>query len=30
VLRLMEVFDQALVAAAVTDAIRLGAPGFPE
>lgn len=30
VLRLMEVFDQALVAAAVTDAIQLGAPGFPE
>jgi len=28
VLRLMEVFDQALVAVAVTDAIRLGAAGF--
>lgn len=28
VLRLIEVFDQALVAAAVKDAIRLGAPGF--
>jgi len=28
VLRLMEVFDQALVAAAVTDAILLGAAGF--
>src|SRR3974390_2805388 len=28
VLRLMEVFDQALVATAVKDAIKLGAPGF--
>jgi hypothetical protein len=28
VLRLMEVFDKELVAAAVKDAIRLGAPGF--
>jgi transposase len=28
VLRLMEVFDQGLVADAVKDAIRLGAPGF--
>jgi transposase len=28
VLRLMEVFDQDLVAQAVKDAIRLGAPGF--
>ena len=28
VLRLMETFSEAVVAAAVTDAIRLGAPGF--
>jgi hypothetical protein len=28
VLRLMEVFPEAAVAAAVTDAIKLGAPGF--
>jgi len=26
----MEVFEQELVAAAITQAIRLGAPGFPE
>jgi hypothetical protein len=30
VLRLMEVFEQEQVAAAVTQAIRLGTPGFPE
>jgi hypothetical protein len=28
VLRLMEVFEKGLVADAVRDAIRLGAPGF--